>query len=271
MTKKVLALALLTALLCVHAISAQASQMLNVYLDKDALLACDADAAEIRVRPEGMIRVTRQALWPWDEEGTRWSLLMEIENTSQEKIVMTEDWLYACKENREEIGCFDYALNWTTNTLLPGERTLITAGVEPHVKDKGVIVTDEDLGLAQFADEIRKANILRMRFDTRGDQSDAYWKPLDVDARAWIEGNTICFEMTNTTNEQLFFYTIGAAMCNAEGQLIDMIKTSYAEEPSGVAPGATLKIQKQLAPYVTDAMMEDASFEVFCYAYPGEK
>ena len=256
MAKKVLALALLTALLCAPAVSAQAGRLLNIYLDKDALLACDVSAAEIRIRPEGMVRVTRQALWPWDGEGTQWSLLAEIENTSLEIIVIDEDWLYACKKNREEIGRLDYALYCTTNTLLPGERALVTAGVEPRVRDVGQSVTDEALGLAQFAGKIRQAKVLRLRFDTRGSESGAYWKPLDVDARAWIEGGALHFEATNSADEPLSFRTIGAVACDGEGRLMDMILTSHDRVPSGVAPGETLEIEKPLAPYITDEMID---------------
>ena len=79
---------LLLVLLCVTAISAQASQMLNIYIEKEALLAHDVSAADIRIRPEGMVRVTRHSLWPWDEAGEKWSMFVEIENISSEKIVI---------------------------------------------------------------------------------------------------------------------------------------------------------------------------------------
>ena len=71
----------LVALMVTMAAPAQASQKLNIYIDKDAFLAHDTSAADIRIRPEGMVRVTRHSLWPWDEAGTQWSLFVEIENT----------------------------------------------------------------------------------------------------------------------------------------------------------------------------------------------
>lgn len=101
--------------------------MLNIYIDKQAILAHDISAADIRIRPEGMVRVTRHSLWPWDEEGAKWSMFVEIENTSDEKIVIDEDWLVACKTNRDEIATADYIFNYTTKTLNPGEKIVLYA------------------------------------------------------------------------------------------------------------------------------------------------
>ena len=40
------------------------AQKLNIYMDKEALLSHDVSSADIRIRPEGMVRVTRHSLWP---------------------------------------------------------------------------------------------------------------------------------------------------------------------------------------------------------------
>lgn len=43
----------LAALMIAMTACAQASQKLNLYIDKDAMLAQDVAAADIRIRPEG--------------------------------------------------------------------------------------------------------------------------------------------------------------------------------------------------------------------------
>lgn len=265
--KKIFGCMLLTAMLCTMAFSALASQMLNIYLDKDALLAHDISAGDIRIRPEGMVRVTRHSLWPWDEEGTSWSMFVEIENTSNEKIVIDEDWLIACRANRDEIATADFALEMTDNVLDPGERAVLHAGVEPwQMPTDYHDVTDFETveGLSAFAGKIRRAEILRIRLETRGNASTRNWEKADVDGKAWIEDGRIHFEMTNETDQEMAFRTLSVVVSDAQGRIMDVLSTSYSRG-AAVIPGVKMSAEKELLPYVTQEMADGARFEVSAY------
>jgi len=268
--KKAVVCLLLAALLCVAAISAEASQMLNIYLDKDALLAHDIPAADILIRPEGMVRVTRHSLWPWDEEGRKWSMFVEIENTSQEKIVIEDSWLIACKANRDEIAAADCVFAATDKVLGPGERVVLHAGVEPWrmpVDEHDVTDSEELLGLSAFAGKIRRAEILRVRLNTRGSESAQNWVKTDVNAKAWIEDGRLCFEMKNDTDRALAFHTLGAIASDRDGRVMDVIQSSYARGAQA-QPGGTIAFEKELQTYITDEMAVGVQFELFAYLMP---
>lgn len=265
----------LAVLMLIMAACAQASQKLNLYIDKDAMLAHDVSAADIRIRPEGMVRVTRHALWPWDEKGTRWSAFVEIENTSAEKLVIDEDWLIACKANRDEIATADYVFEYTTNILAPGEKAVLYAGVYPYPKAKGtnadarMDVWDVE-GLSDFAGRIRQAKLLRVRLEVRGHASTQNWPAVAMEPRVFIEGRSLRFEWVNDTDETLEFRTIGAVMSDAQGRIADVIRSTSLRE-AVAAPGETLRFEKELPPYVTQEMADGASFAPYAFRLPASQ
>lgn len=268
--KRIFRSLLLMILLCSVSFSAQAAQKLNIYLDKDALLAHDISAADIRIRPEGMVRVTRHSLWTWDDEGTKWSMFVEIENISNEKIVIDEDWLVACKANRDEIASAEGAFAMTDNVLDPGERTVLYAGIDPWQMPKDYHdVTDFEAveGLSAFADKIKRAEILRVRLETRGNTSTQNWAKADVKGKTWIEAGKSCFEMINETDHEVAFRTIGVIVRDTEGRLMDVLSTSYSRGAKAM-PGEKIEIQKPLPSYVTQEMADGAQFEVFAFLMP---
>ena len=267
-----LILLLMTLLLMSMVSSAQAAQKLNIYLDKEALLACDMPAEDIRIRPEDMVRVTRHALWPWDEAGTKWSMFVEIENTSDEKIVIDEDWLVACKGNRDEIETADYIFDYTTNRFDPGEKIVLYAGAYPYAQTKrtqadATLDTWDVEGMSDFAARIRQAQILRVRLETRGDESSQNWRAVPIEPKVWIEGRTIHFEWTNTTEETLGFRTIGAVKNDEADRIIDVICLTHSRG-AVAAPSETLAFEKTLSPYISQQMIDDASFDTFAFAFP---
>lgn len=273
--KKTLALVLLAVLLCAAAVSAQASRKLNIYIDKEAILAHDVSAADIRIRPEGMVRVTRHSLWPWDEAGTKWSMFVEIENISAERIVIDEDWLVACRANRDEIATANYVLDYTTNRFGPGERIVLYAGAYPYPAAKHMNAdVKEDVwdveGLSDFANRIRQAKILRLRLDTRGAGTNQNWPAVAIEPKVWVEGRTLCFEWTNDTDETLEFRTIGAVMSDAQGRIADVIRSTSSRE-AVAAPGETLRFEKELPPYVTQEMADGASFAPYAFRLPASQ
>ena len=268
--KKTIVCMLLAALLCAMTVLAQASQLLNIYIDKDAMMKHDVSAADIRIRPEGMVSVTRHSLWPWDETEVKWSLFVEIENTSKEKIVIDENWLVACKADREEIASADGAFEMTDNVLDPGEKTVLFAGIESwQMPTDYHDVTDFEAveGLEAFSGKIRRAKILRVRLETRGNTSTRNWERADVQGKAWIEDGKIRFEMDNTTDGEIAFRTLGVLVSDADGRLMDVLITSYSRGAKAM-PGEQIAMEKALQPYVTEEMAAGAQFEVFGYLMP---
>lgn len=269
---RILALAVLMVTMTA---SAQASQKLNIYIDKEAILAHDVSAADIRIRPEGMVRVTRHSLWPWDEAGTKWSMFVEIENISAERIVIDEDWLVACRANRDEIATADYVLNSTTNRFGPGERIVLYAGAYPYPAAKHMNAdVKEDVwdveGLSDFANRIRQAKILRLRLDTRGAGTNQNWPAVAIEPKVWVEGRSLRFEWVNDTDETLEFRTIGAVMSDAQGRIADVIRSTSSRE-AVAAPGETLRFEKELPPYVTQEMADGASFAPYAFRLPASQ
>lgn len=262
----------ISALMLTMAASAQASQKLNIYINKDAMLSHDVSAADIRIRPEGMVRVTRHSLWTWDEEGSKWSMFVEMENTSAEKIVIDEDWLIACKANRDEIATADYVFEYTTNRFGPGEKIVLYAGAYPYAlakhanADARMDVWDVE-GLSDFANRIRQAKLLRVRLDTRDAGANQNWPAVAIEPKVWAEGRTLRFEWMNDTDEPVEFRTVGAVMSDAQGRIIDVIQSAYSRE-AAAAPGETLRFRKELAPYVTQEMIDGAAFAPFAYRFP---
>ena len=261
---------LLTALLLCAVSQAQAKeQRLNIYLSKEALLAHDVDAAPICIRPEGKVRVTRHSLWPHDEEGTAFTLFVEIENTSDEKIVLDNNWLYSCKANRDEIAVAnidssDDPLDWVSRVVYPGEKVVIHGGIWPWLARTGKTTFRQIDGLSDFAGRIRQAKILRLRFEHRGNDSHAKGYRVDIEADAWIDGDTICFETTNRSDETVEYYHAGVIVSDREGRIIDLLANFYVDEAK-LEPGQTLSLRKALQPYITPEMIEGATFEVFAY------
>lgn len=267
--KRILALA---ALMAAMTSAAQASQMLNIYIDKDALMAHDIPAADIRIRPEGMVRVTRHSLWPWDETGTRWSMFVELENISAERIVIDEDWLIACRANRDEIATANYVLETTTNRFGPGERIVLHAGAYPYAlakhanADAKLDVWDVE-GLSDFANCIRQAKILRVRLDTREAGENPNWPAVLIEPKVWVDGRTLRFEWVNDMDETLEFRTVGAVMSDAQGRIVDVIRSTHSRGAVAM-PGETLRFEKELPPYVTQEMIDGAAFAPYAFRFP---
>lgn len=267
--KKRIAAIVFAVLLCTSMFSAQAAQKLNIYLDKDALLARGVPAADIRIRPEGMVRVTRHALWPWDNEGMRFSMFVEIENISNASIIIDEDWLVACRANQDEMDTADYIFDYTTNIIAPGEKAVLHAGAYPHVQEKGtnadaaLDVWDVE-GMEDFADRIRRAEMLRVRLEVRGYESPQLRQTAPISSKAWAEDGSLNFEWTNDTGERIEFRTIGAVMRDESGCILDVIASTYSRGASA-APGETLHFEKEWPPYITQEMADGAVFEVFAY------
>lgn len=265
--RRCLAVLLMLISLCAVPFSAQASQKISIYIDKDALLAHEVTAADRNIRPEGMLRVVRHSLWPWDEAGMKWSMFVEIENISDEKIVIDENRLIACKANRSEMASAEYIFACSDNVMDPGEKIVLYAGAYPYPKEKrnhaDVAHDIWDIeGMADFAERIRQAEVLCVRLDTRGEESSQNWPAMETEPKIRIDGNVLRFEWANETDKWADFRTIGAIVSDGEGRIVDVICSSHSRG-AAAGPGETLIFEKQLPPYVTQEMANGSTFEAF--------
>ena len=164
--KKLIFAGLLCAMVCVCAPGA-AGTVLNVDLPKETLTEREAADRHISTRPEGL-KVTRQSVIPWDDAGERWSILVELENVSEEAIIIDDTWLIACNAQKEEqarwnVPAIDGAFWKTGRTVQPGGRVVLFAGTDEvrtwvqHPQTHEMTEkTVSPAGLSAFAGKIRR-------------------------------------------------------------------------------------------------------------------
>lgn len=277
MTKHLVGLALLVFLagLCVPALAG--NTLMNVYIEKETLNEEEA-AQKAICSKNGELRVTRQSVYPWDEEGTRWSVFVELENTSDGPIVMDETWLYTCKADKETTATWhfpqiDGAFYRTAVRFYPGERVILYAGSEPVYASQsdadgqytGELVCAE--GLDPIAGKMRSAKLLRVRISSRDTSISTAFNPamdeicVPVQADTLIADGRLTLVVQNDQDEPAVYRTLGAVLCDAQGNIVDVLR----EATVILQPGESLTLEKELPPYVTDGMLEGARIEPYGY------
>lgn len=277
MTKHLAGLALLVFLagLCVPALAG--NTLMNVYIEKETLNEEEA-ARKAICSKNGELRVTRQSVYPWDEEGSRWSVFVELENTSDGPIVMDETWLYTCKADKETTATWhfpqiDGAFYRTAVRFYPGERVILYAGSEPvyaSQSDADGQYTEEQVcaeGLDQIAGKMRSAKLLRVRISSRDTSISTAFNPdmdeicVSVQADTLIADGRLTLVVQNDQDEPATYRTLGAVLCDAQGNIVDVLR----EATVTLQPGESLTLEKELPPYVTDGMLEGARIEPYGY------
>lgn len=277
MTKHLVGLALLVFLagLCVPALAG--NTLMNVYIEKETLNEEEA-AQKAICSKNGELRVTRQSVYPWDEEGTRWSVFVELENTSDSPIVMDETWLYTCKADKETTATWhfpqiDGAFYRTAVRFYPGERVILYAGSEPvyaSQSDADGQYTEEQVcaeGLDPIAGKMRSAKLLRVRISSRDTSISTAFNPamdeicVPVQADTLIADGKLTLVVQNDQDEPAVYRTLGAVLCDAQGNIVDVLR----EATVTLQPGESLTLEKELPPYVTDGMLEGAQVEPYGY------
>ncbi|MFR5796232.1 MAG: hypothetical protein ACLUI3_12265, partial [Christensenellales bacterium] len=165
-------------------------------LPKETLTEREAADRHISTRPEG----SKSRVNPLSRGMTRerWSILVELENVSEEAIIIDDTWLIACNAQKEEqarwnVPAIDGAFWKTGRTVQPGGRVVLFAGTDevrtwvqhPQTHEK-TEKTVSPAGLSAFAGKIRRAKSLRMRLDTRTvSEAKEYTEQVET-AKAWI-------------------------------------------------------------------------------------
>lgn len=274
--KKLFFVGALCMMLCVCA-SGMAGTMFNVCLSKECLTEQEAANQAIQTKPEGF-KVTRQSVIPWDDAGERWSVLVELENVSEEAITIDDTWLIACNAREEELArwsvpAIDGAFWKTNRTVRPGERVVLFAGtdeVKTWITDwetkETVEKTVSPAGLGVVAEKIRQAARLQVRFDARvASETKGHLENVEA-AKAWIADGKLHLETTDAFDPK-GFTALSVIVTDSEGRMLDALQDSVADHP-GLLEDGRFSAWKALAPYITEEMGQNAIFEVTGYKIP---
>ena len=274
--KKLFFAGALCMMLCVCA-SGMAGTMFNVCLSKECLTEQEAANQAIQTKPEGF-KVTRQSVIPWDDAGERWSVLVELENVSEEAITIDDTWLIACNARKEELArwsvpAIDGAFWKTNRTVRPGERVVLFAGtdeVKTWITDwetkETVEKTVSPAGLGAVAEKIRQAARLQVRFDARvASETKGHLENVEA-AKAWIADGKLHLETTDAFDPK-GFTALSVIVTDSEGRMLDALQDSVADHP-GLLEDGCFSAWKALAPYITEEMGQNAIFEVTGYKIP---
>lgn len=274
--KKLFFAGALCMMLCVCA-SGMAGTMFNVCLSKECLTEQEAANQAIQTKPEGF-KVTRQSVIPWDDAGERWSVLVELENVSEEAITIDDTWLIACNAREEELArwsvpAIDGAFWKTNRTVRPGERVVLFAGtdeVKTWITDwetkETVEKTVSPAGLGAVAEKIRQAARLQVRFDARvASETKGHLENVEA-AKAWIADGKLHLETTDAFGPK-GFTALSVIVTDSEGRMLDALQDSVADHP-GLLEDGRFSAWKALAPYITEEMGQNAIFEVTGYKIP---
>lgn len=274
--KKLFFAGALCMMLCVCA-SGMAGTMFNVCLSKECLTEQEAANQAIQTKPEGF-KVTRQSVIPWDDAGERWSVLVELENVSEEAITIDDTWLIAYNAREEELArwsvpAIDGAFWKTNRTVRPGERVVLFAGtdeVKTWITDwetkETVEKTVSPAGLGAVAKKIRQAARLQVRFDARvASETKGHLENVEA-AKAWIADGKLHLETTDAFDPK-GFTALSVIVTDSEGRMLDALQDSVADHP-GLLEDGCFSAWKALAPYITEEMGQNAIFEVTGYKIP---
>ncbi len=274
--KKLFFAGALCVMLCVCA-TGMAGTMFNVCLSKECLTEQEAANQAIQTKPEGF-KVTRQSVIPWNDAGERWSVLVELENVSEEAIVIDDTWLIACNAREEElvrwsVPAIDGAFWKTNRTVRPGERVVLFAGtdeVKTWITDwetkETVEKTVSPAGLGVVAKKIRQAARLQVQFDARvASETKGHLEKVEA-AKAWIADGKLHLETTDAFDPK-GFTALSVIVTDSEGRMLDALQDSVADHP-GLLEDGCFSAWKALAPYITEEMGQNAIFEVTGYKIP---
>ncbi len=274
--KKLFFAGALCMMLCVCA-SGMAGTMFNVCLSKECLTEQEAANQAIQTKPEGF-KVTRQSVIPWDDAGERWSVLVELENVSEEAITIDDTWLIACNAREEELArwsvpAIDGAFWKTNRTVRPGERVVLFAGtdeVKTWITDwetkETVEKTVSPAGLGAVAEKIRQAARLQVRFDARvASETKGHLENVEA-AKAWIADGKLHLETTDTFDSE-DFVTLSVIVTDREGRMLDALQDSVIHN-AGMQKDGRFSAEKALAPYIGEEMQKDVIFEIEGYKNP---
>ena len=83
-------------------------------------------------------------------------------------------------------------------------------------------------------------------------------------ARAYVDGDYLCAEVTNTTDKPLYDVCVTAVALDPQGKIMDMLcEETYSN--IGIAPGSTVILRKYLEQHAADFVNADCEAEAWRY------
>ena len=115
-----------------------------------------------------------------------------------------------------------------------------------------------------YLKEIGKVDSIQISVETASRVNEK-WKQLG-DVRAWLDGDYLCVEFTNTTEKTLFGVICAATVSDANGQILDMMMQSpYDTDDLGIAQGSSIVWRKRLEDAATLKIGTDAVCKAWAY------
>ena len=168
-----------------------------------------------------------------------------LRNDSRERLPVRSVQMTALGANGNKLHEENYASH-LPDVVEPGETMLVSEWMYAFVKDIGKVASIE------------------INVET-GSRAGEKWNRLD-DARAWLDGEYLCVEFTNTTDATLFGVVCGATVSDADGRILDMLlQSEYDTDDLGVASGSSVVWRKQLEDAATLKIGTDAVCEAWAY------
>ena len=168
-----------------------------------------------------------------------------LRNTSSQRLPIQSIQMTAKNAGRKALHEERYASH-LPDVVEPGETLLVSEWMYDFTKD------------------ISKVASVEISVETNA-RAYTRWVALDG-VRAWTEGQYLCVELTNTTEETLFGAICGATVEDADGQILDMLlQSAYSTEDMGLLPGSTVVWRKKLEDGATLKIGADAVCEAWAY------
>ena len=115
-----------------------------------------------------------------------------------------------------------------------------------------------------YLKEIGKVDSIQISVETASRVNEK-WKQLG-DVRAWLDGDYLCVEFTNTTEKTLFGVICAATVSDANGKILDMMMQSpYDTDDLGIAQGSSIVWRKRLEDAATLKIGTDAVCKAWAY------
>ena len=197
-----------------------------------------------------------------------WMQMMDgVSNTASGKI--PENVAVTCADERltvEACGVLlenDYSAEAHVYAVLKntGSERLPIRSVQMTVLGETMLVSE---WMYDFVKEIGKVHSIQISVETASRVNEK-WKQLG-DVRAWLDGDYLCVEFTNTTEKTLFGVICAATVSDANGQILDMMMQSpYDTDDLGIAQGSSIVWRKQLEDAATLKIGTDAVCKAWAY------
>lgn len=147
-----------------------------------------------------------------------------------------------------------------------GGKTLHEERYASHIPD--VLEPGETMLVSEwmydFTKDIGKVSAIEVSIETSA-RAYSRWNRLDG-VRAWQEGQYLYVELTNTTEETLYGAVCGAALEDADGQILDvLLQSTYDTANMGLLPGSKVVWRKRLEDSATLKIGAGMTCEAWAY------